>query len=620
MPNVNEPEWSLMERSLTYPLTLFRKLYDDLVGEHNRELKNNGEEGEGKCADEFKVLEQLLLEDQTASQAAFDQAARQGWLPELCIRLKNVDGFKPINGAAEKVLSIQLQSVLEPRVGFSDNYEVTQGGLTALRRVCRVEVESEHGTNFGTGFLVGPQAILTAWHVISPLLDEHGNALAGSASRLNVQFDHVGRAYSVLDVKVAEQWLVAFSPCHDSEKPGHPPVDLEKDPPEGFDQCLDYAVIRLNKMVGRLRGFYKLDAQHKPCFTGPGARLTLYQHPDGKKMHMAMGFGLKLWPDKHETRLHHEVNALHGSSGGLLVDAYFKPVALHQCGIRYGEKSMNGAIPTACIAAKSGAVLEDMVGLDPVWRTSLDHEPILGRRAFQERIQECLPQGKKQIIAVTGKTVMARSGRSMSLEILRAVLKDSAQYTIVTFPSQDLGIEARAFAEELLRRIGADADDRPLPDVGEGDTSMNAWVKSILFPEFADRFNARKAGQQLWLVIEDLDVRPLTSGPVQHFLEQVCRDIGTMPLLRIVMLGSQPYVPGAREEQLCSEIITPVGRADYIEYLQHYGTEHGLELRHEEIQRLATVIENSCYLVDRAIPDTAAWFIQQCIHPALKSL
>lgn len=619
MPQVIEPKWELMEQSLDYPRELFSALYDELVNEQNRLRQKSGEEGE--AADEFKVLEQLLQDGQTVFQAAFAQAAQQRWLPELCMRLKNVDGLKPINSKAENLLTIQLQSILNSALGFSANYAMTQGGLKALRRVCRVEVTQGGATSYGTGFLVGPQAILTAWHVISPLLEDNGKPRADSARCLRVQFDHVGAAYEVLDVRVADQWLVAFSPCHDSEKPGRPPVDYEKNPPEGFDQCLDYAVIRLNKVVGRLRGFYELDPQHKPNLSDAGAQLTLYQHPAGNKMHSAVGIGLGLWPSDHQTRLKHSANSLGGSSGGLLVDVNFKPVALHQCGMRSGEEEVNGAIPIAHIAARSGAVLHDVLGLDPVWRTLSDHEPILGRRDFQNAVQSCIPHGQKQIIAVTGLKVLAESGRSISLEILHAMLRDSAQYTIITFQSLELGNDARAFAEKLLRRAGAyDDASEPLPEMSESDTSMDAWVKNILFPEFARRLTAGKVAHQLWLVIEDLDINPLAPGSLQHFLEQVYRDIANMPMLRIVLLGSKVVVPGARAAQLCSEIITPIGRRDYVEYLEHYGTEHELDLRQEEIERLATVIEKSCPLVDASAPDAASWFIQQCIHPALKSL
>lgn len=618
MPQVIEPEWDLMEQSLAYPRVLFSALYDELVYEQNLIRQKSGEEGE--LADEFKVLEQLLEGGQTVSQAAFAQAAQQRWLPELCMRLKNVDGLKPINANAENALTIQLHAVLDSPLGFAANYAMTQGGLTALRRVCRVEVTRGGVPSYGTGFLVGPQAILTAWHVISPLLDDDGKPVADSARCLRVRFDHVGAAYEVLDVRVADQWLVAFSPCHDSEKPGRPPVDYENNPPEGFDQCLDYAVVRLNKVVGRLRGFYELDPLNKPNVSKTGAQLTLYQHPAGRKMHSATGIGLKLWPLDHQTRLQHSVNALGGSSGGLLVDVNFKPVALHQCGMLCGTTPVNGAIPTAYIAARSGAVLQDVLGLDPVWRTLPDHEPILGRRDFQTAVQNCIPQGQQQIITVTGSKVLAESGRSISVEILNAMLRDSAQYTIITFQSLELSNDARTFAEQLLRRIGAyDAASEPLPEMSEGDTSMDAWVKNILFPEFARRLKAGNVANQLWLVIEDLDIHPLAPGSLQHFLEQVYRDIANMPMLRVVLLGSNVFVPGAKTAQLCSEIIKPIGLGDYVEYLEHYATEHELDLRQEEIERLAIVIEKSCPLVSSA-PHAASWFIQRCIHPALKPL
>lgn len=617
MPSAIDQELVLLEQSLTFQRSPFSTMYDKLVGEHNLKLEKEG--GGGARADEFKVLEQLSFAGQSVYQAAFAQAKSQDWLTELCIRLRSVGGLNAVNDAAEKVLSIHLQSLVQPPVGLSGNYAMTQGGLTALRRVCRVVVEHAAGTSYGTGFLVGPQAILTAWHVISPLVDTAGNPLKDSAQHIKVQFDHVGAAYEVLEVRVAEQWLVAYSRCHPTEVSSHLPVNFEQNPPEGFDQFLDYAGIRLSKIVGRLRGFYQLDPQHKPHISDVGSQLTLYQHPAGNKMHTAVGHGLKLWPPDHETRLHHTVNALQGSSGGLMVDVNYKPVALHQCGMLVGGETINGAIPTACIAAKSGSVLEDVLGLDPVWRT-LDHAPILGRRVFQDAVQNCMLR-EKRIIAVVGQKPMAESSKSTTLEILNAMLRDSAQYAIITFMSSEIGNDPRAFAEEVIRRAGADDPTaQPLPGIAEGDTAMDAWVRSVLFPAFAKRLTTGKVPRQLWLVIRDLDVNPLAPGPLQHFLEQIYRDISQIPMLRIVLLGSKIIVPGAKQAQLCTETIAPIGRHDVIEYLEFYSTEHELELRTEEIQRLATIIETSTSLIDDPAVDAVSWFIQHIIHPALKPL
>ncbi|MEX5664288.1 trypsin-like peptidase domain-containing protein [Pseudomonas neuropathica] len=616
MPPAIDQELVLLGQSLTFQRSPFGAMYDKLAAEHNLKLEKAG--GAGARADEFKVLEQLSDAGQSVYHAAFAQAKRLGWLNELCIQLTSVGGLNAANDEAQRVLSLHLQSLVQPLIGFAGNYAMTQGGLTALRRVCRVVVEHAGGTSYGTGFLVGPQAILTAWHVISPLLDAAYNPLEGSARQLKVQFDHVGAAYEILEVKVAEQWLVAGSRCHPTELSPPLPDDFQTNPPAGFDQYLDYAGIRLSKIVGRLRGFYQLDPQHKPHISDTGTQLTLYQHPAGNKMHTAVGHGLKLWPPDHETRLHHTVNALQGSSGGLLVDASYRPVALHQCGMQVGGVSINGAIPTACIAANSGSVLGDVLELDPVWRT-LDHTPILGRRGFQSAVQDCMLRDK-QIIAVVQKP-MTPSSKSTTLEILNAMLRDRAQYSIITFTSSEIGNDPRAFAEEVIRRAGADDPAAPaLPAIGEGDTALDAWVRSILFPAFAKRLATGAVPRQLWLVIQDLDINPLAPGPMQHFLEQIYRDISEIPMLRIVLLGSKIVVPGAKQAQLCIDTITPTGRLDVIEYLEFYSTEHKLDLRTEEILRLATVIEASSPLVEDPSVDAVAWFIQNIIHPALRPL
>ncbi|WP_415764634.1 trypsin-like serine peptidase [Pseudomonas sp. ZB1P45] len=602
MPESIDPQLMLLAESVVLSDDGFCAIYDVLASLHD--------------ADSFMVLKALSGQDGNPFYAAFVGAKEREWLGELCLQLTSVGGLKASNEPDAERLKIKLHKVIEPELGFLDASAMTRAGLEAVRRVCRVVVENSEGeVSYGTGFLVGPQAILTAWHVIEPLLGDDGVPLEGSDEKIKIEFDHVGAVYEQLHVSVAPQWLVSSSAYHQTESPHQVSIDFLSQSSDGFDQCLDYAGIRLISTVGRFRGFYQLDRLHKPQIRVPGSQMTLYQHPGGKQMRVAYGYGTALWPADHQTRLRHTVNAMPGSSGGLLLDVNFKPVALHQCGIESNGELINGAIPTACIAARSAGVLEGVLGLDPVWRTEHRNEPILGRKGFQQAVQDCMA-GTRQIIAVVGQR---ESGKSFSLEILRTMLKNNAEHSIVSFKAAELVRGPRAFAEELIHRAGSRGSVfEPLPLAEESDTAVDAWIKGILFPAFAKQMNAVTETRQLWLVIDELDANPLAPGPLQHFLEQLYQDITDIPKLRVLLLGAKSFVPGARPDKLFIDIIQPTSQQDIIEYLQLYSIGNRLEMTEGEVRRQAKLIERGASLLSLTALKGLSCFIQQIVYPALE--
>jgi hypothetical protein len=96
---------------------------------------------------------------------------------------------------------------------------VTSGGIPSvvrldakrmrLRRVvCRIEYALGENTFFGTGFLVGPEWILTNYHVVEPALK---GTLSWSA--IVVRFDHDGVTRRALRSLWIRRFLV-FVPVH----------------------------------------------------------------------------------------------------------------------------------------------------------------------------------------------------------------------------------------------------------------------------------------------------------------------------------------------------------------------------------------------------------------------
>src|SRR5262249_47446916 len=85
--------------------------------------------------------------------------------------------------------SFDLQTVVSHEDGFSDPVTVIRELQLATRRVCEILIDRGE-TSRGSGFLVGPDVVLTNWHVVRALCPEGAvKPLNGFADRIKVRFD-----------------------------------------------------------------------------------------------------------------------------------------------------------------------------------------------------------------------------------------------------------------------------------------------------------------------------------------------------------------------------------------------------------------------------------------------
>src|SRR5262249_60569625 len=101
-------------------------------------------------------------------------------------------------------------------------------------QVCRITL---NGQAQGPGFLVGPDAVLTNYHVMELVVLKH----VGPPG-VECQFDYKLLKDSTAPytpVKLADDWLIDFSKYTPNEKRGTP----DQAPPPTADE-LDYALIR----------------------------------------------------------------------------------------------------------------------------------------------------------------------------------------------------------------------------------------------------------------------------------------------------------------------------------------------------------------------------------------
>ena len=203
------------------------------------------------------------------------------------------------------------------------------------RQICRVEAD---GQAIGTGFLVGPSAVLTNWHVV----DEARRL--GKLAQLACRFDYRRLSNSTLDPGklVAVATVTDERPCSDAERTATP-----DDPPPQAGE-LDYALLELGAAAGIERGFARLDgapiAANDP--------LIIVQHPTGEPAKFAVDTGSVIGLIHAGQRLRYRTNTEAGSSGSPCFTMDMDLVALHHLGDpRVRDPLFNQGVPIALIKA-----------------------------------------------------------------------------------------------------------------------------------------------------------------------------------------------------------------------------------------------------------------------------
>lgn len=223
-------------------------------------------------------------------------------------------------------------------------------------RVCRIEYPS--GSARGTGFLIGPDRVLTNYHVIEPVVDGG----FGLARFVGVRFDYLVDSDGVTvnagtEYALADQWLVDASKPSAQDRIAEPFEDPKVDE-------LDYAILRLRSRAGDdpvggptaesdvpRRGW--IDPSVGAYSYAPETALYIVQHPDGKPMQVALDSNGMLGRNDNGTRVRYTTTTEPGSSGSPCFDPNWGLIALHHSGDpRYpalGSGRYNQGIPIAAI-------------------------------------------------------------------------------------------------------------------------------------------------------------------------------------------------------------------------------------------------------------------------------
>jgi hypothetical protein len=292
-----------------------------------------------------------------------EHARMSDWLPDLVAaayerRPKNPDlaAFAKDLGVAgprlDNPTGKPLEEIIQENAQFINPALFEQRLPILTGQVCWVEIPG----GGGTGFLVGPDLLLTNDHVIERV--RKGDA-AWQDVRCIFDFKQTAdganldkkKLPAVKLVNDAGKWLVDRLP----------PSQFDWDPTLGDapETELDYALLRLAEPIGdspvggdtadsvllknpQPRGWIDVNVQPAPLSVGN--QVFLLQHPKGEPLRLSIGT-VKEFNGEKRTRMRYDANSQDGSSGSPCFNADLQLVALHHAYDPAFPRKWNQAVP-----------------------------------------------------------------------------------------------------------------------------------------------------------------------------------------------------------------------------------------------------------------------------------
>ncbi|MBC6996557.1 trypsin-like peptidase domain-containing protein [Neolewinella lacunae] len=355
-----------------------------------------------------------------------NRAEERGWSLELLdaavSRRPDVEAFLTLHYRKGRLKVGGLENIV--RAGNFVNFAAFIDWAMRVRRaVCSIKLVGPK-TEIGTAFLVGPDLLLTNYHVVAQAIEN-----PAGVERVVLLFDFVGRdaglpiSYAVSDLSVL------------AHRPPASEADEERAITAAWDPtCLDYALIRLPDTLGQrpynsqygklpLRGWLTLAKPTQSLKKDRILRIT--QHPYGEEMQLAEGKALGL--DPAGLRVRYQANTDRGSSGAPVFNEETEIVALHHRGNWAGTENQGipilailedleaqgidlpPAAPAVAFTVAGGekdGVATEAMGITEV----LFNQPFIGRNGLKQYCADLLAgQRRNPVLLLNGRS---RAGRT----------------------------------------------------------------------------------------------------------------------------------------------------------------------------------------------------------------
>ncbi|WP_414581386.1 effector-associated domain EAD1-containing protein [Scytonema sp. PCC 10023] len=261
-----------------------------------------------------------------------------------------------------------LEKIIKKTNSFLDVNTWREKLGTIEAQVCRIEITNNNNTKeFGTGFLIAANVVITNYHVIESV--DSGQA---NASNLILRFDYKQLADGKIINKgteyrlVESDWLVDKSPYAKNTLPT---------PDE-----LDYALLRVDGVPGEeaigknsdpnapQRGWISLPTE--PYDFLPETPLLIVQHPKAEPLKLAFDTDAIIGINENGTTVKYKTNTEPGSSGSPCFDINWNLVALHHSGDPdWRNPTYNAGTPFSAICSRleRQGLLADLRSGQPLW-------------------------------------------------------------------------------------------------------------------------------------------------------------------------------------------------------------------------------------------------------------
>lgn len=306
-----------------------------------------------------KSLDAIALGDDLTEIAfkVIGAAEAEGWTYQLILAARESNPGNALLFLAAQQIGLAPQTPARPELEALITRAAALVDVAGWRtrlgelegRVCRIEVRAGDGVRYGTGFLVGPRAVLTNNHVVAGIMD---GEVTPNQTVLRFDYKQLPNGTTVNPgtvCRLAADWLIDSSP--------HSPVDLELDPKSRVPNVaeLDHALLLLDGEPGNAplgksdpeapkRGWIDLAA---PPAIAVGAPMLILQHPAAEPLKLGIDYVTKI--NENQTRIRYATPTLPGSSGSPCFDASFRLIALHHASQNTVQASYNEGIPIAAI-------------------------------------------------------------------------------------------------------------------------------------------------------------------------------------------------------------------------------------------------------------------------------
>ena len=247
---------------------------------------------------------------------------------------------KPPGDEPEFTVAIADEKGLEEVIGKEDNFLDVYwlfGAIYSSQAVCRIE--HPEGTALGTGFLIGPDLLLTNQHVL-----KSEDYLEDAVARFDYREDATGVVKEAGRVFKLQPGFYHYSAAEEldyalvrlTEAPlKHLRERKDKKAEKGEPDCTNASSPMDLVICGGHRGYLVLRGE----FIKENDRMNIIQHPDGDPMKVVMTQN-RVVGDMSQARVQYVADTMGGSSGSPVFNRKWEVVALHHSGKPYPPESV----------------------------------------------------------------------------------------------------------------------------------------------------------------------------------------------------------------------------------------------------------------------------------------